>query len=90
MDNVLHNTIPITIISPTLKKGKNDVRNFNAILSVENGVRTYFVTETKSSIDRKRFDLVPGSIIMDSSGSYTCNEVKFCSSLRRIYPVIYA
>ena len=84
------NTIPVTITSPTIKKGKNDVRSFEAFLKVFEGTRTYILTETKRDLDRKRFDLVPGSIITDSSGSYVCEEVRFQPAFRRILPVIFA
>ncbi len=90
MDNILNSPIPVTITSPTLKKGKNDVRTFDAILNVVEGTRTYVLTETKRNVDRKRFDLIPGSIITDSSGSYVCKEVRFQPAFKRILPVIFA
>lgn len=82
--------IQITITSPTLKKGKNDVRTFNAFLNAEGDMRTYTLTETKRDVDRKRFDLIPGSIIADSSGTYTCNQVRFLPVVHRIVPIIFA
>ena len=90
MDNILNSPIPVTITSPTLKKGKNDVRTFDAILNVVEGTRTYVLTETKRDVDRKRFDLIPGSIITDSSGSYVCKAVRFQPAFKRILPVIFA
>ena len=90
MNSTLRNSIPVTITSPTIKKGKNDVRTFEAILKDFEGTRTYILTETKRDLDRKRFDLVPGSIITDSSGSYVCEEIRFQPAFRRILPVIFA
>ena len=90
MDNILNDPISITVTSPTLKKGKHDVRTFNAFLSIEENIRAYVLTETKSDIHRKRFDLIPGSIITDSSGSYVCKEVEFHQVVKRILPVIIA
>ena len=90
MESTQCNPISITITSPSLKKGKPDVRTFMAQLNIANGIRTYALTETKREIERKRFDLLPGSIINDLTGSYTCREVRFMSSVRKIIPVITA
>ena len=90
MESTQCNPISITITSPSLKKRKPDVRTFMAQLNIANGVRTYVLTETKREIDRKRFDLLPGSIINDLTGSYTCREVRFMSCVRKIIPVITA
>ena len=90
MDSILSNPISVTITSPTRKKGKHDVRTFNAFLCLEEDTRTYVLTETKRDLKLKRFDLIPGSIITDSSGSYVCREVEFHPIVRRILSVIIA
>ncbi len=90
MNNILNNCISISIKSPTLKKGKNDVRFFDAQLHVVDGLRTYILAETKRDVERKRFDLIPGSIITDQTGSYTCHQIKYMPIVHRIVPVILA
>ena len=90
MESTQSSPISITITSPSLKKGKPDVRTFKAHLDIANDIRTYVLTETKRDVDRKRFDLLPGSIITDMSGSYTCREVRFLPIIRKIMPVITA
>ena len=90
MNSILNDTIPVTITSPILKKGKNDVRTFDASLNVEEGIRIYVLIETKRDVERKRFNLIPGSIIADSSGSYVCKKVQFLTTFKRILPVVFA
>lgn len=90
MYNTLGDPVQVTITSPTLKKGKHDVRTFNAFLNAVGDERTYVLTETKREMDRKRFDLIPGAIITDLTGTYTCRQVTYLSNVHRIVPVILA
>ena len=82
--------IQVTITSTTLKKGKPDVKTFEAHLGIDEGKRTYVLCETKRDVDRMRFDLLPGCTITDESGTYTCNEVRYVPTIRKIRPVLIA
>ena len=81
--------VNVTITSTTRKKGKPDIKEFEAKLYDTEVARFYELTKTKRDLQRMRFDLLPGSKLEDESGTYTCVSVDFLPTVRNKYAILY-
>ena len=89
----LNKSVPITITSKALKKGKPDkmaLEAMSCMLSTTGPARekTFILGKTSRDFQRRRFPLEPGCIITDETGSYECTSVSYTNHPK--HPILMA